>query len=211
VQHNCHCEPVCQVSVCDDLTPDIAAFATDLRQAAQSQDPSSTTDISCRFSSSHSVALLQPGEAPDDDEMSAVLGELMTSMGPVGLESVRVVHCAHAFAVVLRGAAGWKLVYSGDTRPCDALAAAAKDATVLIHEARHEPFVRRVLQNASSSCTELSRNSSCLFHCGLPQMQCDCLSPPKSDPRQQHHPVGCLPSASRGYRQYMHWRWPLRG
>ena len=58
-------------------------------------------------------------------------------MGPVGLESVRVVHCAHAFAVVLRGAAGWKLVYSGDTRPCDALAAAAKDATVLIHEARH--------------------------------------------------------------------------
>ena len=82
-----------------------------------------------------SVALTQPGEAPDDDEMSAVLGELMTSMGPVGLESVRVVHCAHAFAVVLRGAAGWKLVYSGDTRPCDALAAAAKDATVLIHEA----------------------------------------------------------------------------
>jgi len=87
------------------------------------------------------VAFLQPGEAPDDDEMSAVLGELMTPMGPVGLESVRVVHCAHAFAVVLRGAAGWKLVYSGDTRPCDALAAAAKDATVLIHEARNDMLV----------------------------------------------------------------------
>ena len=32
----------------------------------------------------------------------------------------------------------WKLVYSGDTRPCPALTAASKNATVLIHEATFE-------------------------------------------------------------------------
>ena len=83
-----------------------------------------------------SCGCLQPGEAPADDSLEAALAEVRGQLGLDALESVRVVHCAHAFAVVLRGAAGWKLVYSGDTRPCDALAAAAKDATVLIHEAR---------------------------------------------------------------------------
>ena len=33
---------------------------------------------------------------------------------------------------------GWKAVYSGDTRPCAALAEAARDATLLIHEATFE-------------------------------------------------------------------------
>jgi hypothetical protein len=32
----------------------------------------------------------------------------------------------------------WKLVYSGDTRPCPALTAASRNATVLIHEATFE-------------------------------------------------------------------------
>jgi ribonuclease Z len=85
-----------------------------------------------------SVGCLQPGEAPVDDELAATLAEVRAQLGLTAMESVRVVHCAHAFAVALRGAAGWKLVYSGDTRPCDALVAAAKDATVLIHEARRQ-------------------------------------------------------------------------
>jgi ribonuclease Z len=33
---------------------------------------------------------------------------------------------------------GWKLVYSGDTRPCESLTRLAKDATVLVHEATFE-------------------------------------------------------------------------
>lgn len=41
-----------------------------------------------------------------------------------------------AFGVALTGERGWSLVFSGDTRPCAAVTAAAKDATVLIHEVR---------------------------------------------------------------------------
>ena len=42
-----------------------------------------------------------------------------------------------AFGIALTGERGWSLVFSGDTRPCAAVTAAAKDATVLIHEVRH--------------------------------------------------------------------------
>lgn len=58
------------------------------------------------------------------------------------LHSQPVVHCAHAYAAVVeggpRGADGWKVVYSGDTRPCPQLATAARGATLLVHEATFE-------------------------------------------------------------------------
>ena len=67
------------------------------------------------------------------------------------VQSVQVVHCAHSFAAVVQakpllpaeavegqGGPGWKLVYSGDTRPCAALTAASRDASLLVHEATFE-------------------------------------------------------------------------
>lgn len=66
--------------------------------------------------------------------VAQALAEVNAALGLARLESVRVVHCAHSYGVVLEGQAGWKVVFSGDTRPCDALVDAAKNATVLIHE-----------------------------------------------------------------------------
>ncbi|KDD72113.1 hypothetical protein H632_c3845p0, partial [Helicosporidium sp. ATCC 50920] len=37
---------------------------------------------------------------------------------------------------------GWKLVFSGDTRPCEAVVRAARDATLLVHEATFEDALR---------------------------------------------------------------------
>lgn len=52
---------------------------------------------------------------------------------------VEVVHCAQSYGVVLRDRVhGWKVVYSGDTRPCEGLAEAGRDATLAIHEATLE-------------------------------------------------------------------------
>ncbi|XP_030494096.2 tRNase Z TRZ3, mitochondrial isoform X1 [Cannabis sativa] len=72
-------------------------------------------------------------------------------LGDAGLEaliSFPVVHCPQAFGVVLKAAErtnsvgksipGWKVVYSGDTRPCEASIEASRDATILIHEATFE-------------------------------------------------------------------------
>lgn len=63
-------------------------------------------------------------------------------MGLRRLVAVRVVHCPHSFALVLEGAKGWKLVYSGDTRPCPQLVRASEGATVVIHEATFDDGMR---------------------------------------------------------------------
>lgn len=75
-----------------------------------------------------------------DEQGREFLKDTLSALGLSHLTSVPVVHCPQAFGVVLvaRGKKllqpGWKLVYSGDTRPCQALVEASKDATVLIHE-----------------------------------------------------------------------------
>lgn len=89
------------------------------------------------------------------DDLSKVRA-VCRELGLRRLSATHVVHCAHSFALTLQsepklppqhwatgGATagddgGWKLVYSGDTRPCPALTAASKNATVLIHEATFE-------------------------------------------------------------------------
>ena len=66
--------------------------------------------------------------------MQTAVNNVKAQLGLKTLQSVLVVHCAHAYAAVLEGESGWKVVFSGDTRPCDQLVRAAKDATLLIHE-----------------------------------------------------------------------------
>ncbi|GIL54053.1 hypothetical protein Vafri_9612 [Volvox africanus] len=61
------------------------------------------------------------------------------ALGLVRWHSVAVHHCRDAWGLVLEHRDGWKLVYSGDTRPCPALISAGRGATLLIHEATFEP------------------------------------------------------------------------
>ncbi|GIM10126.1 hypothetical protein Vretimale_13897 [Volvox reticuliferus] len=61
------------------------------------------------------------------------------ALGLVRWHSVAVHHCRDAWGLVLEHHDGWKLVYSGDTRPCPALISAGSGATLLIHEATFEP------------------------------------------------------------------------
>ncbi|WWD21385.1 hypothetical protein CI109_105870 [Kwoniella shandongensis] len=49
-----------------------------------------------------------------------------------------VQHRGRAYGLALEHSSGWKVVYSGDTKPCDSLVEVGKDATLLIHEATLE-------------------------------------------------------------------------
>lgn len=55
----------------------------------------------------------------------------------IAVENVRVQHCYEAYGVSITSIAsrGWKIVYSGDTRPSSRLAELGRFATVVIHEA----------------------------------------------------------------------------
>ncbi|WVZ72942.1 hypothetical protein U9M48_021323 [Paspalum notatum var. saurae] len=90
--------------------------------------------------------------SPRDTTALANFKEVLEESGLEILYSVPVLHCPQAFGVVLRAiekvnsagkvTPGWKVVYSGDTRPCPALIDASRDATVLIHEATFEDSMK---------------------------------------------------------------------
>ncbi|XWS20248.1 hypothetical protein CRYUN_Cryun31cG0084000 [Craigia yunnanensis] len=93
----------------------------------------------------------QPGSPFDHSAAYPFLKSLKKVLHEAGLEaliSFPVVHCPQAFGIVLKAAErinsvgkvipGWKIVYSGDTRPCPELVDASRGATVLIHEATFE-------------------------------------------------------------------------
>ena len=83
----------------------------------------------------HAKLLILPMQASSASELEQV----RSSAGLTRLESFRVDHCAQAFGVVLEGGrrpgtSGWKVAFSGDTRPCAAVVAAAQNADLLVHE-----------------------------------------------------------------------------
>ncbi|XP_015280374.1 PREDICTED: zinc phosphodiesterase ELAC protein 2 isoform X1 [Gekko japonicus] len=53
-------------------------------------------------------------------------------------QTCEVRHCKNAFALSVVHKSGWKIVYSGDTMPCEALVEMGKNASLLIHEATLE-------------------------------------------------------------------------
>ncbi|XP_052183390.1 tRNase Z TRZ3, mitochondrial [Diospyros lotus] len=80
--------------------------------------------------------------------ISKHLQKMLKEAGLATLMSFPVVHCPQAFGIALKAAdrtnaageviPGWKIVYSGDSRPCPELIKASHEATVLIHEATFE-------------------------------------------------------------------------
>ncbi|OZJ02530.1 hypothetical protein BZG36_04131 [Bifiguratus adelaidae] len=64
---------------------------------------------------------------------------LCTDLQLADITTTPVDHCPKAYGVAFQKASAntkdWKVVYSGDTRPCQALVDIGKDATLLIHEA----------------------------------------------------------------------------
>ncbi|XP_076898358.1 tRNAse Z TRZ4, mitochondrial-like isoform X1 [Bidens hawaiensis] len=100
---------------------------------------------------------------------------LKNVISEAGLENVisfPVVHCPQAFGVVLKGMdrvdkngeiiPGWKIVYSGDTRPCPELVEASRGATVLIHEATFEDALveEAIARNHSTTAEAIEMGNS---------------------------------------------------
>lgn len=60
------------------------------------------------------------------------------SLGIEKIYNILVDHSCAAYAVILKHKKGWKIIFSGDTRPCNELVKHGKDTTLLIHEATHD-------------------------------------------------------------------------
>ncbi|GJQ10563.1 hypothetical protein GpartN1_g2848.t1 [Galdieria partita] len=69
----------------------------------------------------------------------------MSSNIGLQVETVPVLHCFHAYGIVLfDNLFEWKMVYSGDTMPCDALIRAGQGANLVIHEATFESNMEQI-------------------------------------------------------------------
>eukprot|EP00981_Chlorochromonas_danica_P003644 scaffold681_cov173-Ochromonas_danica.AAC.7 len=84
--------------------------------------------------------------------------EVLLSMHISQLHSIPVIHCPQAFALVFvrkTGSEEMKVIYSGDTRPCDLLIQYGANAAVVIHEATFEDDkAEEALQKKHSTINE---------------------------------------------------------
>uniref|UniRef100_A0A8C9QLI6 Zinc phosphodiesterase ELAC protein 2 n=1 Tax=Spermophilus dauricus TaxID=99837 RepID=A0A8C9QLI6_SPEDA len=81
---------------------------------------------------------LQKGAEVNNPTVEKLIRLLLEACDLEEFQTCLVRHCKHAFGCALVHTSGWKVVYSGDTMPCEALVQMGKDATLLIHEATLE-------------------------------------------------------------------------
>lgn len=90
----------------------------------------------------HFVMRQRPDYRPPPAHILAAYERVVAALGLTTFEPFPVEHVNNSFGLRLEGAKGWKVVFSGDTRPCEATVAAAKGATLLVHEATFEDDMR---------------------------------------------------------------------
>lgn len=101
-----------------------------------------------------------------------ISGYLEEKLGLTEVRSTEVVHCPFAYGFALTHRSGWKIVYSGDTRPCPQLAEVGRGASLLIHEATFEDGMadeaiakyHSTTSEALSSGAEMGAEFVAMFH-----------------------------------------------
>ena len=117
----------------------LAATAPQRTPSRSPSPPSSPTRKNPRRSNSPTAT----PTAHKEQQTRRALDDLMRACNLHSLQIVPVKHCPNAFGIALGVRLGptgetFKLVYSGDTMPCESLVLAGADCDVLIHEATME-------------------------------------------------------------------------
>uniref|UniRef100_A0A8C9SV32 Zinc phosphodiesterase ELAC protein 2 n=1 Tax=Scleropages formosus TaxID=113540 RepID=A0A8C9SV32_SCLFO len=81
---------------------------------------------------------LTAGADTPSHKTESLIQSLLKKLDLEKFQTCVVPHCKGSFACSLSHQAGWKVVFSGDTVPCEALVQMGKNATLLIHEATLE-------------------------------------------------------------------------
>ncbi|TXT09068.1 hypothetical protein VHUM_02542 [Vanrija humicola] len=76
--------------------------------------------------------------SPGNDPMAEAIHAMIADLGMKSIGAPSVPHRGLANGLVLEHQSGWKVVYSGDTKPSSDLVATGDGATILIHEATLE-------------------------------------------------------------------------
>ena len=86
--------------------------------------------------------------------------------------TVPVIHCSQSFGLVVGDGDDWKFVFSGDTRPCEALVEAGRGADLVLHEATFDNMLledardkkHSTVSEALSICDKIGATWAVLTH-----------------------------------------------
>ncbi|KAJ1647416.1 hypothetical protein LPJ64_001192 [Coemansia asiatica] len=88
-----------------------------------------------------SASYFKTNTTPVSANTDANVKTVKRDLGLTDLATCSVIHCPWAYGLSITHESGWKLVYSGDTRPCTNLVTLGRHGdrlpTVLLHEATH--------------------------------------------------------------------------
>ncbi|MEJ1273087.1 elaC ribonuclease Z 2 [Cricetulus griseus] len=101
---------------------------------------------------------LQKGAEVFSPPIERLISLLLETCDLEEFQTCLVRHCKHAFGCALVHSSGWKVVYSGDTMPCEALVQMGKDANLLIHEATLEDGLEEEAVEKTHSTTSQAIN-----------------------------------------------------
>ncbi|XP_045213766.2 zinc phosphodiesterase ELAC protein 2-like [Mercenaria mercenaria] len=79
-------------------------------------------------------------EAVKSNKDSSYIARAKDVLGVSEFVVMPVVHTTNSFGISIRHRDGWKLVYSGDSMPCQELVRYGKDCDILIHEATFDDY-----------------------------------------------------------------------
>ncbi|GAA5944075.1 tRNase Z [Sporobolomyces koalae] len=90
---------------------------------------------------------LEPGKSPlGNSRGERAYTEVLKILGLETIVAVPVLHRCRAWGAVITHKSGWRIVFSGDTMPCEDLVLHGQDASVLVHEATIEDGLPLVAQ-----------------------------------------------------------------
>ncbi|KAM4034896.1 LOW QUALITY PROTEIN: zinc phosphodiesterase ELAC protein 2 [Anomaloglossus baeobatrachus] len=92
-------------------------------------------------------------DVPENRARSCARSAAMYYGTPSQFQTCFVRHCKDAFGCAVLHRSGWKVVFSGDTMPCDALIRMGRDASLVIHEATLEDGLEQDALDKAHSTT----------------------------------------------------------
>ncbi|XP_063240467.1 LOW QUALITY PROTEIN: ribonuclease Z, mitochondrial-like [Bacillus rossius redtenbacheri] len=96
-----------------------------------------------------------------------VLARALEELGMRAVATAPVDHCPNAFGVAFTHRDGWKVTYSGDTRPCPTLEELGRGSDLLVHEATMEDELaeeaRLKLHSTTSQAVGVGRRMGACF------------------------------------------------
>ncbi|KAK6624132.1 hypothetical protein RUM44_010990 [Polyplax serrata] len=116
---------------------------------------------------SHLYSMVPSSNLVEGAPIKAKYKDCLKELNAKEIKTTLVDHCPNAFGVAITHKDGWKLTYSGDTRPCPALVKIGKNSDILIHEATMDDSLHKSaklkLHSTSSQAINIGKEMNARF------------------------------------------------